>query len=202
MAHLLLIRHGESIANLEGRFTWGAHEPLTAAGREQAGARAEAIRACYSPSALYSSPFQRALETAEQMGRVLGLRPTVVDDLREQDFGIFKGQPYTTFYGLHPAGGIERWNHRPEGGEMLSEVAQRAGAALDSIARGHLGGEVVVVSHGGVMSALRGWVSGDFSRPPLPTPNAGGYLLRFTGERYEGPFELETPETAAREHLG
>jgi broad specificity phosphatase PhoE len=61
---------------------------------------------------------------------------------------------------------------------------------------------VLVVSHGGVMSALRGWARDDYSAPPLPTPNAGGYLLRYTGERYEGPFELEAPESAALGHLG
>jgi probable phosphoglycerate mutase len=191
MARLILIRHGESIANLERRFTRDADEPLTPEGRAQARARGEAMRARFSPSVLYSSPFRRALETAEEIGRALGLDPRVVEDLREQDFGIFKGEPYATFYGRYPAGGVERWDLRPDGGEMLREVARRAGAALDRIARGHLGGEVVVVSHGGVMSALRGWALGDYTRPPQPTPNAGGYVLRFTGERYEGPFELE-----------
>jgi probable phosphoglycerate mutase len=201
MARLILIRHGESVANLERRFTWDAHEPLTPAGREQARARGEAIRGSFSPTALYSSPFRRALETAEEIGLVLGLAPLVVDELREQDFGIFKGQPYADFYGRYPAGGVERWDLRPDGGEMLREVARRAGAALDRIARGHLGGEVVVVSHGGVMSALRGWALDDYSRPPLPTPNASGYLLHFTGERYDGPYELEAPEGAALGHL-
>jgi broad specificity phosphatase PhoE len=126
----------------------------------------------------------------------------VVDDLREQDFGVYKGRPYTEFYGRYPAGGVERWDLRPDGGEMLREVARRAGAALDRIARSHLGGEVLVVSHGGVMSALRGWARDDYSAPPLPTPNAGGYLLQYTGEGYEGPFELEAPESATLGHLG
>jgi broad specificity phosphatase PhoE len=201
MTRLILIRHGESVANFERRFTFDASEPLTPAGVEQARARGEAIRGRYAPIALYSSPFRRAFETAEQIGLVLGLTPIVIEDLREQSFGIYHGRPYTELYGLHAAGSADRWHVKPDGGEMLREVALRAGAALDDIARRHLGAEVVVVSHGGVMSALRGWVANDYSGAPTPTANAGGYVLQYTGERYEGPFDLESPETAALGHL-
>jgi broad specificity phosphatase PhoE len=202
MARLILIRHGESVANLERRFTRDATEPLTPAGREQARARGEEIRGRFAPVALYSSPFRRALETAEQIGLVIGLPPIVIEDLREQSFGVYHGRPYTELYGLYAAGSAERWELQPDGGERLRDVALRAGAALDSIARQHLGAEVVVVSHGGVMSALRGWVTNDYSSPPTPTANAGGYVLRYTGERYEGPFDLESPASAALGHLG
>jgi probable phosphoglycerate mutase len=197
MARLIMIRHGESVANLERRFTVDTTEPLSPAGLEQARARGLALRGRCAPAALYSSPFLRALQTARAIGEALGLEPIVVEDLREQDFGIYRGRPYTEFYGhWMAAGGVDRWDLRPEGGEMLRDVARRAGAALDDIARRHLGGEVVVVSHGGVMSALRGWVLDDYSQPPVATTNCGGYVLRFTGERYQGPFDLESPEDA------
>ena len=198
MARLIMIRHGESTANLEKRFTVSTDEPLTPAGIEQARARGRALLGRCAPTALYSSPFLRAFQTAQGIGEVLGLEPVIVEDLREQDFGIFRGRPYTDFYGhWMAAGGVDRWDLRPEGGEMLREVARRAGVALDGIARRHLGGEVIVVSHGGVMSALRAWVLDDYSQPPVPTINAGGYVLRFTGERYEGPFDLEASDAAA-----
>jgi probable phosphoglycerate mutase len=199
MARLIMIRHGESVANLERRFTVDSDEPLTPAGLDQARTRGLALRGGYAPTALYSSPFRRALQTAQAIGEALGLVPTVIEDLREQDFGIYRGRPYTDFYGhWMAAGGVERWELRPEGGEMLREVARRAGAALDDIARRHLGAEVVVVSHGGVMSALRGWVLDDYSEPPVATVNAGGYLLHFTGERYRGPFDLDLAATLSR----
>ena len=175
---------------------------MTPAGLEQARARGEAIRGLYAPVALYSSPFRRALETAEQIGLVIGLAPVVIEDLREQSFGVYHGRPYTELYGLYAAGSADRWHVKPDGGEMLREVAMRAGAALDGIARRHLGAEVVVVSHGGVMSALRGWVAKDYSSPPTPTANASGYVLHYTGDRYEGPFDLESPGTALFGHLG
>ena len=59
-----------------------------------------------------------------------------------------------------------------------------------------------MVSHGGVMSALRGWVANDYATVPTPTANAGGYILHWDGERYTGPFDLESPASAALGHLG
>ncbi|HME73515.1 MAG TPA: histidine phosphatase family protein [Myxococcota bacterium] len=184
MARLILIRHGESVANAQQRFTYGAFEPLTSRGREEAVAIAALMRARFDPVALYASPFVRALETAQQVGRVLGLLPKVVEELREQDFGALRGRPYAD-YGMDPAAqGIGRWSHRPPGGETLEEVARRAGAALHSIARAHVGEEVVVVSHGGVMAALRGFAAGSFEDAPVPTGNAAGYLLHYREGRW------------------
>ena len=172
MSRLILIRHGESVANLEGRFTWNAEDPLTEAGRQQARSTAEQLSLHFAPKVLYASPFRRALDTAWEIGSIFGLEPRVEEDLREQDFGVFKGQLYAAFYGRHPAGGVERWETHPEGGEKLREVARRAGAALDRIAIGHGEEEVLVVTHGGVMSALRGWARADYSTAPMATRNA------------------------------
>jgi len=184
MARLILIRHGESVANAQRRFTYGPFEPLTPRGRAEALAIAALMRARFDPVALYASPFVRALETAQQVGRVLGLLPKTVEELREQDFGALRGHPYAD-YGTDPAAqGIGRWSHRPPGGETLEEVARRAGAALHSIARAHLGEEVVVVSHGGVMAALRGFATGSFDDAPVPTGNAAGYVLHYREDRW------------------
>lgn len=184
MARLILIRHGESVANAQRRFTYGPFEPLTSRGRAEALAIAALMRARFDPVALYASPFVRALETAQQVGQVLGLLPKAVEELREQDFGTLRGRPYAD-YGMDPAAqGLGRWSHRPPGGETLEEVARRAGAALHAIARAHIGEEVVVVSHGGVMAALRGFVAGSFEDAPMPTGNAAGYVLHYRGGRW------------------
>ncbi|HBZ68881.1 MAG TPA: hypothetical protein DEP35_03690 [Deltaproteobacteria bacterium] len=195
MARLILIRHGESVANAQRRFTYGPFEPLTSRGRAEALAIARLMRARFDPVALYASPFVRALETAQQLGRVLGLLPKVVEELQEQDFGSLRGRPYAD-YGREPgAQGVGRWSHRPPGGgETLEEVARRAGAALHSLARQHLGEDVVIVSHGGVMAALRGYVAGGFHDAPVPTGNAAGYVLHYREGRWilSEPFEPST----------
>jgi len=190
MARLILIRHGESVANAERRFTVGPFEPLTPRGREEALAIARAVRARFDPVALYASPFVRALETARHVGSLLGLEPQVVEDLREQDFGELRGRPYGEYAHDPSAQGIGRWEHRPPGGETLLEVARRAGAALDALAKAHLGQEIVVVSHGAVMAALRGHAAGHFRSTPSPTPNCGGYLLSWRSGLWVGPEEI------------
>jgi len=192
MARLILIRHAESVANAERRFTHGPHEPLSSRGRAEALARGRLLLERFDPVAIYSSPFVRALETAQLVGRVLGLEPLVVDALREQDFGALRGRPYRDLdeVARERAG---RWRFRPPGGESLEEVLERAGPALDRIAERHLGAEVVVVSHGGVMAALHAWILGGPQGDPVIHANAAGYVVFRRRERYEGPFAIEGP---------
>jgi probable phosphoglycerate mutase len=194
VARLILIRHAESVANAERRFTHGPHEPLTRRGREHALETGRRLVGRYDPVALYASPFVRALETARLLGAALGLEPRIAPDLREQDFGELRGRSYADYSNDPSAQGLGRWTHRPPGGETLEEVALRAGKALDDIAAAHLGQEVLVVSHGAVMAALRGFALGRFDEAPVGTSNASGYLLVRRSERYEGPFPLDLDE--------
>lgn len=191
MARLILIRHAESVANAEQRFTHGPHEPLTRQGRAHAVEIGRRLVGRCDPVALYASPFVRALETARLLGSALGLEPGVVPDLREQDFGDLRGRSYAEYAADPSTRGLGRWAHRPPGGETLEEVAQRAGKALDAIAAAHLGQEVLVVSHGAVMAALRGWALQRFDEAPVGTSNTSGYVLLRRSERYEGPFPLD-----------
>ena len=192
MARLILIRHGESIANAEGRYTRGPEEGLSPQGRRQAQSRAAQLAARFRPKALYTSPFERSLRTAEIVGAVLGLEPQLIEALREQHFGALHGEPYGSLrVGPNPDG-LARWEFRPPEGETLREVAERAGPAFDAIARRHTGSDVVIVSHGGVMAALHGWAGSGFAAPPTLYPNAGGFLLlRDSAGGYAPPRELE-----------
>ncbi len=187
MARIVLIRHGESTANAERRFTHGPFEPLTERGRMEALAAGRFVRDRFDPVALYASPFVRALETARGIGSVLGLEPAVVDALREQDFGTLRGRPYADYFDDPAAHGYGRWRHRPPGGETLEEVAARASVAIEHLARVHAGQDVVVVSHGGVMAALRGFVLRVDDVPATGTSNGQGYVLTWRSERLHGP---------------
>ena len=193
MATLILIRHGQSLGNAERRFTRGPDEPLTDQGREEARAAGRLVRVHHRPRALYSSPFARALETARLIGEVVGLDPERVEDLREQFFGELHGRPYASFREAAEAGAVSRWERRPPGGESLIEVARRVGPVLDAIARRHAGETVVVVSHGGVMAALRGHASDDLVSEPEVPRNAAGWILTHDGRRYAGPFPIDAP---------
>jgi broad specificity phosphatase PhoE len=190
MARIVLIRHGESTANAARRFTHGPWEPLTDRGREEALAAGRFVRERFDPVALYASPFVRALETARGIGAVLGLDLSVVEALREQDFGELRGRPYADYFDDPAAQGYGRWRHRPPGGETLEEVAARAGIAVEALARAHAGQDIVVVSHGGVMAALRGFVLRVADAPATGTPNGHGFVLTWRSERLHGPEPL------------
>jgi probable phosphoglycerate mutase len=115
----------------------------------------------------------------------------VVEALREQDFGRLKGLGYDAVR-EDPAWHSDRWRYRPPEGETLEEVFHRVGPALDALAERHVGEQVVVVSHGGVMAALHAWctVRRVEGSPPIHA-NASGYVMEWRSTRYEGPFPLD-----------
>jgi broad specificity phosphatase PhoE len=90
----LFVRHGESEANVAQVFSnRGWRHPLTVAGRQQAQALAE-ILAAHAPTAIYASPLQRAVETAEILAERLKLCFEIEPALIEYDVGIYEGCRY------------------------------------------------------------------------------------------------------------
>jgi probable phosphoglycerate mutase len=190
MARLVLIRHGESEGNRERVFTRTPDVPLTTAGRAQVGRAAEWIAARYAPRRVVSSPFVRARETAEIVASRLGLGVEVEDDLRERSYGELAGQPYASVRDLADYDPTTYWLWRPPGGETLVQVAARAGAVLDRVARSSADGDVVVVSHGAVMLALWWHVTGTW-RAGGVVRNAGIVVAEHGGGAYRGATVIE-----------
>lgn len=114
-----------------------------------------------TPAGVYTSPLERAVETACAIAGVHGLTPIEVDDLREIDFGgadglAFEDLPPSLQHGLlnEPA------SVRFPGGENYVELQERVCSALAQIVTDHSGLTVVVVSHAGsIRAALAGWLS-------------------------------------------
>ena len=183
---LILVRHGESEGNRDRTFTQSSEVPLTATGCAQARATAGRIARHYRPTRIVASPFARAWQTAEIIGKVLrvGLQPEA--ELREQSFGVFAGQPYEVMLGDAAYHEGPRWHWRPPGGESLVDVFERAVPAFERLARGSIGEEVVVVSHGGVMLALCAYVTGSWEGLTV-TPNAGIVLVEYCSGRFGPP---------------
>jgi probable phosphoglycerate mutase len=136
MTTLLLVRHGETDWNAEGRLQGHTDRPLTPYGRRQSRKLADEL-AEEQLDAVYASDLGRARETAEIVGVRLGL-PTVLDpDLREKDWGTWEGLT-----------AVER--DRVEFvGESTGEHQERVLQALRRIAERHPAGRVLVVTHGG-----------------------------------------------------
>jgi broad specificity phosphatase PhoE len=164
---LLLVRHGESAGNFERCFSPNPHIELTERGIEQAHAAGRRIGADRVPARIVSSPFRRALRTAQFIADQARFTGTIETerDLRERDIGELAGRPYSWMRD-HPAYRAERfWEWRPAGGESLVDVQRRAAPVLDRLLAAISSDDVVLVSHGGVMLALCAHLEGSWARP-------------------------------------
>jgi probable phosphoglycerate mutase len=172
---MLLVRHGQSSWNAEGRWQGRADPPLTALGERQA---REAAQALGTFDALVSSPLQRARRTAELIGDELGIGPVFTfDDLAEREVGPWTGLTFEEIHLTWP-GAIDR-REWPEGFEDDDALVGRAMRALAELVRRFGGSTVLVVTHGGVLHALeRG-----FQRPQGRFTNLSGFWVSADDER-------------------
>jgi broad specificity phosphatase PhoE len=162
---LILVRHGESVANAQGLLLGRTDAPLTDKGRAQAGAVPQLFDRPVAE--VRTSPLVRAQDTAA----ALGFDGPIQIDARwiEVDYGEFEAQPL----GEIPAEVWRQWRLNPEfrpvGGETLAEVDGRIGAACDELfatdgAGARSGdGDVVVVSHVTPIKAAVAWALGGLS---------------------------------------
>jgi uncharacterized phosphatase len=153
MTELLLVRHGETDWNAEGKLQGHTDRPLNDYGRRQARALADRL-AGENIDAVYASDLSRARETAEIVGEKLGLTVAVDPDLREKNWGNWEG--LTSDERLH----IEFE------GETSETHRDRTLSAVQRIVERHPGERVVVVTHGGSLRRIQAAVSG-FALPVI-----------------------------------
>src|SRR4051812_48407683 len=150
-ARLVLIRHGQSTYNAQGRLQGQADPPLSAAGR----AEAERLKPCVPRfERAITSDLVRASETAALLGY-----PDAVRDVRwrEIDLGEWAGRAIAEFSDETAAA----WRGgplNPPGGESWKQFAARVGGAVDELVRA--GGTWLVVCHGGAVRAAVSHVTG------------------------------------------
>ncbi len=191
MTRVLLVRHGQSEWNADGRWQGQADPPLTDLGRLQA---RHASRSLGVVDAIVASDLQRAAETAAILSQELGVGPLVLDQgLRERDAGEWSGltraeieRDWPGYLGPPPpvegqhGGATERASsaaretdderRRPPGWEHDDHLVERAVAALVRVHELAPAGEAIVVTHGGLVYALEAMLGGTFTR----LPNLGG----------------------------
>ena len=160
---VLLIRHGETDRNVDGRALSRDDVPLNDRGREQARAIADALaeRAVYGAiDAIYSSPLQRAVATATPFAEALGLEIERDERLIEMAAGELEGVSRDVVRERYPDF-LRGWLSEDEvadvrmpGGETLREVQERSWPLLVELAGRHPDATVAVVSHNFVLRAL------------------------------------------------
>lgn len=167
-AQLLLVRHGQSSWNAEGRWQGDEDPPLSTLGVRQARHAAQHLGTF---DAVVSSTLERAYVTATILADELGIGPVQTDsDLRERHAGGYQGLTRPEIEHAFPGYLVE--GLRPPGWEEDDHVLERAAGALARVALAvGPGGTALVVTHGGVIRTLER-VTGASREARLP--NLGG----------------------------
>ena len=186
MTDLILIRHGETDWNVQGRFQGQIDVPLNALGLRQAARTAERMMQ-ERIDAFYCSDLLRTRQTAEPTALKLQLPAAPDASLREQHFGILEGLSFDEVKARHPRQLADWLRHDPDyalpEGESVRRFHARVVAAVQALAARHAGQTLAVVTHGGVLDMLFRTVHGLPLQGPreCAIPNAGLNRLRVNG---------------------
>ncbi|MDU7360229.1 MAG: histidine phosphatase family protein [Propionibacteriaceae bacterium] len=151
MTRVIMLRHGETLWNREGKMQGQADIELSEHGREQAHEVATELSQ-YAFDAVWSSPLSRAVETARAVASAQGLDVHVDARLGEINMGSLAGKTWAEVSKAHPEW-VERLRagedfRRSESGETSEEMARRGTLALHDIAAEHPDQTVLVATHG------------------------------------------------------
>ena len=154
---IIIVRHGQTEWNIKGIPQGYLDSPLTPRGLAQAKALGQRL-ARENFTALYSSDLGRAVQTAVEISNVTGHGIITDARLRERHLGIFQGLNGEEIVAKYPE---ERRLMRSQGpgyvipgGESMVQQVERNIACLNELAARHEGEQIVVVTHGGVVSAF------------------------------------------------
>ena len=147
----ILVRHGETPANVGNTFRGRTDSPLNENGKAQAEAVAARIAREWQPKAVYASPVYRAMQTAQAIAERCALTVTAHPGLIDIDFGEWTGLPMDEVSRRWPVE-FDQWIHHPgqlklPGGESLGVLRERAQATMQELAARHAGESVVLVGH-------------------------------------------------------
>ncbi|MEN8262766.1 MAG: alpha-ribazole phosphatase [Nitrospirota bacterium] len=153
-----LIRHGETEGADARRYKGHIDVPLSENGIEQlkrlsAFLSAEGKTSC-TLGAVYCSGLSRAEKSAEIIAEPFGLKPVVVEDLKERNFGVWEGMSFDEIKEQYPDA-FTAWAENPlkfspMEGESTLDVKDRALRVFNEITEKHNGDNIAIVAHGGI----------------------------------------------------
>lgn len=164
MTRILLVRHGQSVANLDGIFAGQIDPALTELGLRQAQCTAEFIAKTYSVDAVYSSDLQRAYKTGLCIADRLGLTIHTDTGLREIFAGSWEGRRFDDLQAENSSA-YQAWRQdighaQCPGGESIEALAGRVWETVRAIAEKNAGKTVVLALHATPIRVLQWHVSG------------------------------------------
>ncbi len=151
---LITVRHGETDWNVRNKVLGRTDIPLNEEGIRQSEELAKELSA-YNVSDVYSSPLDRAIETARMIVDATGAVPHVQRELIEQDFGVFEG--FDRGEGIYQRA-KRNFTRRFPTGESYFEVAARVYPFIESLTQRFFDDEtVVIVTHGGICRMINSY---------------------------------------------
>ena len=188
---LYLIRHGQSAGNAEGRFGGHGTTPLSQLGIEQAEKTAKVL-AKEGINVIYSSDLHRAVQTAEPLAKLLGLKINASDAFRERHVGVLEGLTFDESKQAFPKDYYALVNrnihHVITEGESYRQLLRRITAKLNDVLRSHQGERIAIYSHTGAICFLILHLLGAIHRgtkrtPWIVTSNCGINRFELRGPR-------------------
>jgi probable phosphoglycerate mutase len=165
MTDLLLIRHGRTFWNSEGRFQGQLNSDLNEIGQVQVAALGKRFDG-QPLDHVYSSDLGRAWQTARALTQSHSLEVQAEVSLRERCMGVFEGSTQPEIQAASP----DAWKYFvardpsyqiPEG-ESINDVLFRSNEFLEHIAQNHVGQRIAAVTHGGwIRVVLKGLLGMD-----------------------------------------
>ena len=191
MTKFLIIRHGQSTANLEECYAGWYDAPLTELGRKQAAITTDYILKNYHVEAVYSSDLIRAVETVKEIAARANVPLVKEKALREIDGGEWEGKHVEEIAREYPEQAYlwktDIGKARPTGGESFAELQVRIDSALRKIAAENDGKTVVIASHGGAIRTMQCLFENvpieDMRKVPW-TPNASVSEVNYENGKY------------------
>lgn len=159
MVTVYLTRHGETRWNIENRLQGSMDSPLTEKGIRQASLLGERLKDI-DFQAIYSSPSERAIQTARYITLEKHAPIHTVEDLKEINFGDWEGKTKEEIVLNHDIEYQNFWtcphtyNHIPHNGEGLSDFKQRVERAVRKLISENDNKNVLIVTHAVVIRAI------------------------------------------------
>lgn len=153
----IFVRHGQTNWNWQKRVMGWEDQELSEEGFQQVRAVSEKLPP--GIDAIYSSPLKRAYQSAEIIGKKLGLPVVVKEELKERNFGSLTGKTWEeiqeeTGKDLKTLDGQQIYDYRPWGGENSQQVKERLLRFIEK-AKKENHKLPLVVAHGGIIRMLQ-----------------------------------------------
>ena len=166
---IIAIRHGETAWNVDTRLQGHLDIALNSTGILQAARVAQAL-ADEAIDAIYASDLLRAWQTANAIAHATEAPLLAHQGLRERGFGNFEGKTYAEIEAEWPDQSL-LWRKRvpdwaPPAGESLLALRERIATTVNTLAQQHIGGQIVLVAHGGVLDMLYRLATGQELQAP------------------------------------